>query len=203
MFPNRLELLLSKKNMSKADFLHEFNLGKNSFSDWKRRGNSPNGDILAKIADYFGVSTDYLLGKTNIPHNIGLFPLGNTKMVEVIGEVKAGYNGIAFEEHLGFEPADVENPAEYRFFKVKGDSMSPKIEHGDFALVKLQSDVDSGDIAVAVYDGEVGTVKKVIKTDNAIILQPLNPNYETKIYTGIELQQVHIVGRVMEIKRKF
>ena len=81
--------------------------------------------------------------------------------------------------------------------------MSPKIEHGDFALVKLQSDVDSGDIAVVVYDGEVGTVKKVIKTDNAIILQPLNPNYETKIYTGIELQQVHIVGRVMEIKRKF
>ena len=85
-----------------------------------KNGSEPSLEVLQKIAAYFNVSTDYLLGKTNIPHNIGLFPLGNTKMVEVIGEVKAGYNGIAFEEHLGFEPADVENPAEYRFFKVKG-----------------------------------------------------------------------------------
>ena len=46
--------------------------------------------------------------------------------------------------------------------RVKGDSMSPKIEDGDLIQVHKQSSVDSGDIAVVLLDGSEGLVKKVV-----------------------------------------
>ena len=41
------------------------NLGKNQIKYWENHGNIPNGTTLQKIADYFGVTVDYLLGKTD------------------------------------------------------------------------------------------------------------------------------------------
>lgn len=54
--------LLQQKGVSKNKMLTELKLGKNSFVNWENRGTIPGGDTLHKIAEYFGVSTDYLLG---------------------------------------------------------------------------------------------------------------------------------------------
>lgn len=62
---NVLELI-NKFGITKNKMLTDLNLSKNSFVDWTKRGTIPNGDTLAKIAEYFNVSTDYLLGKTDI-----------------------------------------------------------------------------------------------------------------------------------------
>ena len=64
MFISRIELLLAEKGIQKKTFLAELGLSKNSFVNWRDRGNVPSGATLQKIADYFGVSLDYLLGKT-------------------------------------------------------------------------------------------------------------------------------------------
>ena len=55
--------LLNKKGVSKNKMLTDLNLGKNSFVNWENRGTIPGGETLNKIADYFEVPTDYLLGK--------------------------------------------------------------------------------------------------------------------------------------------
>lgn len=55
--------LLSKKGVSKNKMLTDLELGKNSFVNWENRGTIPGGNTLNKIAEYFEVSTDYLLGK--------------------------------------------------------------------------------------------------------------------------------------------
>ena len=55
--------LLSKKGVSKNKMLTDLKLGKNSFVNWENRGTIPGGNTLNKIAEYFEVSTDYLLGK--------------------------------------------------------------------------------------------------------------------------------------------
>lgn len=59
--------LLNKKGVSKNKMLTDLDLGKNSFVNWENRGTIPGGGTLNKIADYFGVSTDYLLGKESSP----------------------------------------------------------------------------------------------------------------------------------------
>lgn len=63
-FIENLYFLLNKKGITKSKFLNELNLGKNSFINWESRDSLPNGNTLVAIADYFGVSLDYLVGRS-------------------------------------------------------------------------------------------------------------------------------------------
>ena len=63
-FVERTLELIKKNNITKNKMLTDLKLGKNSFVNWQERGTIPSGDVLQKIADYFNVSVDYLLGTT-------------------------------------------------------------------------------------------------------------------------------------------
>ena len=77
------------------------------------------------------------------------------------------------------------------------------IHEGDLLLIRQQNDVDSGDIAVVSINSDEATLKRIIKKENAIILQPENPSYETKIFVGEEMISVHIRGRLMKLEKRF
>ena len=81
--------------------------------------------------------------------------------------------------------------------------MEPEIKAGDLALIRQQADVESGQLAVVLVGEELGTIKKVIKKENTLVLQAFNPAYAPSIFAAEELEQVRIIGRVIEIKRKF
>ena len=81
--------------------------------------------------------------------------------------------------------------------------MEPRISSGDLALVHSQPDVESGDLAVVLVDGEEGTLKKVLKKEGAVILQPFNPAYKTQVFIGGEIDRLTIVGKVVETKTKW
>ena len=60
-----LNTLLDEKNISKNKLLTDLKLGKNSYVNWNNRNALPNGKSLIKMADYFDVSIDYLVGRTS------------------------------------------------------------------------------------------------------------------------------------------
>lgn len=62
LFLDNLMMLLKEKGISRNKMISDLNLSVSSFADWNRRGNIPSGEILKKIADYFNVSVDFLLG---------------------------------------------------------------------------------------------------------------------------------------------
>lgn len=62
MFYERVILLIEQAGITKNKMLLDLNLNKSSMLNWEKRGNTPDGDILLKIARYFNVSVDYLLG---------------------------------------------------------------------------------------------------------------------------------------------
>ena len=64
--------LIEKHGMQQKDLAKEINISPSVFSDWKKGRIKPSIDVLAKIADYFNVSTDYLLGKTDNPAPAGI-----------------------------------------------------------------------------------------------------------------------------------
>lgn len=103
---------------------------------------------------------------------------------------------------MGYESADVQNPDEYFYLIAEGDSMEPKIMAGDFVLIHRQDDVDSGDLAVVIVNGEEGTLKRIIKKPSLVILEPLNRNHPTRYFSGFEINSLHICGKAIEIKRK-
>ena len=65
-FVECLDGLLTESGISRNKMLTDLQIAKNSFNNWAKRGTIPSGDVIVKIADYFNVSTDYLLGRTDI-----------------------------------------------------------------------------------------------------------------------------------------
>ena len=67
---NFLEILYSEINragINRNKLLAALGMDKNAIFNWETRGTIPSGDVLSKLADYFGVSVDYLLGRASRP----------------------------------------------------------------------------------------------------------------------------------------
>lgn len=71
MFLSRVSALIESRGISKNKLLLETGINTNAFTNWGKRGTVPSGDVVVKIADYFHVSTDYLLGRTDDPSPVG------------------------------------------------------------------------------------------------------------------------------------
>ena len=124
--------------------------------------------------------------------------------IPVVGTVRAGFGALAFEEDYGVEYARVKDPASYFYLVVKGDSMEPRIQDGDLALVHKQDTLENGDLGVLVYGDEgEGTLKRYIQRGNCVVLQPFNPAYNELVIKGEDLNRLHIAGRVVETKAKW
>lgn len=63
LFPKRLRILREKRGMSQRTLAQLCGLSKNMISKFEKGEKAPSVQTLGQIADYFGVSTDYLLGR--------------------------------------------------------------------------------------------------------------------------------------------
>ena len=63
MFFNRFRELCDQKNISVYRACTDIGLNRSAVAKWKN-GGKPNGSTAAKLAEYFGVTTDYLLGQS-------------------------------------------------------------------------------------------------------------------------------------------
>jgi len=203
MFTARLKELRKAKNVSQTLLAEMLGVSQQAVGKWESGRSSPDPQTVADIASYFGVTADYLLGCSDMRHFPEYENNTNGAFLPVIGTVRAGYGALAFEDDYGTEIADVRRPEDYFYLMVRGDSMEPRIHSGDLALIRRQPDVNSGDLAVVLVDGEEGTLKKVIKKDGMLILQPYNPNYPAMIYSGEDLNYIQIVGKVVETKTRW
>lgn len=128
-------------------------------------------------------------------------------MIPILNEIVAGMPIDAYEDIIGYEEISksLANTGEFFALKVKGDSMLPKLESGDIVIVRRQSCVDSGDIAIVLV-GDEATVKKVQKSEAGITLIAYNPTvYEPHTYSNEEINQIpiKIMGKVVESKRSY
>ena len=197
MFGEKLRSLRKEHGMTQVDLANALDLDKSSIAKYESAGIIPSVDTLQKISALFSVSIDYLL---NAPFG----DINNVMNVEIIGTVVAGRDGIATYEFLGISQAiNINNKDEYKYLKVRGDSMAPQILEGDLALVRLQPDIDSGDLGVVIIGGEEGVIKKVQKTDNSISLISFNPMYDTRVFVGKDMEQLQIFGKVIKVERSY
>ena len=81
--------------------------------------------------------------------------------------------------------------------------MSPNIMDGDYVLVHIQPTAENGDVVVARWNGEEGTVKKYQRDENGVMLIPLNTQYPARFISNDQLDQFLIYGVVKESKRKW
>lgn len=203
---NRVKELRKQKHITQEELGKVLDIQKAAISKYENGRAEPSTEVLKKMSAYFGVSIDYLLG--NSPAKLSAQKLGRGVRIPVLGRVVAGIPIEAVEEILDYEEITPELAATGEFFalQVKGDSMLPKLEEGDVVIVKKQEDVETGDIAIVLVNGDEATIKQVKKVNGGIMLYGFNPDvYEPHFYSNQQIQElpVRILGKVIESRRSW
>ena len=102
-------------------------------------------------------------------------------------------------------PAEMAKDGEFFGLQIKGDSMEPRICEGDVVIVRKQDDAETGDLVVAMINGNEATCKRLMKYKDGIRLMPSNPTYEPLFFSNKEIEEkpVKIIGRVVENRQKY
>ena len=168
----------------------------------------PGTKTLTSIAETMGMDLPSLLELLSSQDDSNISQSTRQKRtIPVLGSVIAGIPIEAIEDIVDYEEIGediLKTGTEFFGLKVKGNSMCPMLLEGDTLIIKKQEDCENGNIAVVLINGDEATVKKVVKHENGIILQPINPAYDPISFTKKEINKlpVKILGIVVELRRK-
>lgn len=162
---------------------------------------------IQKIADILEVSPISLLGLEDnnpVESNATMLPDSNVRMIPVYESVSAGFGAHAENMIVDYMPLYIVSAAEAEntiVIKVQGDSMYPKIEDGDSIQVLRQDFAESGQVAVLLIDGEDAVVKQFFHDPDAktVTLHSFNPDYKDRVFEGIEITKLRILGVVRRV----
>lgn len=163
-----------------------------------------NDIIQSKVVEFANVldtTVAYLMGWDNpTPSRKGV-------VVNVLGRVAAGIPLEAIEDIIDTEEISEEMAKTGDFFglQINGDSMEPKFSKGDVVIVRKQDDAESGDIVIAMVNGDDATCKRLKKYQEGIALISTNPAYNPMYFSNKEIEEkpVRIIGKVVELRAKF
>jgi repressor LexA len=128
----------------------------------------------------------------------------NSLELPVMGRIAAGtpIEAISHSSHNVAVPgAMLSNSGNHYALEVKGDSMiDAGINDGDVVVIHEQQQANTGDIVVALIEGQEATLKKLRKKGGSVALEAANPLYETRVYRD---EQVKIQGRLVGLIRSY
>ena len=196
----RLENNLTLEEL--ANLLNKYDgidVSKGTISRWENGTREPKNTFVSAYAKEFNLDLNKLYDIDHVINNteniIGLSdPIA--KKIPILGTIACGEPIWAYENFDGYFVADTNIKADF-IVKAKGDSMvDAGINDGDLVFLKKTPTVDNGRIGAVLIDNEA-TLKKVIKTDNAVILQPCNTSYQPIVLT--ENEEVMILGEMVGV----
>jgi repressor LexA len=131
-------------------------------------------------------------------------PRSTAREVPILGRIAAGAPLLAEENREGalpLDPAWIGGRGDDVFgLRVRGESMiNAHIVEGDLVLVRRQDHAQSGDIVVALVDGEA-TVKRFGRDGRAVLLRPEHPTMAPLVIREGE-KDVRILGKVVGLVR--
>lgn len=159
---------------------------------------NPKRSLIEKLAKIFNVSPAYLLG-IDSPRTKGI-------RIPILGRVVAGVPLEAIEDIEGYEeitPA-MARKGEYFALRVRGKSMEPFIIEGDIVIVRKQAEVETGEIAIVLVNGDEATVKEIkIHEDGLMLIGKNVAVYSPHFYNRKQIEElpVQIIGKVVEVRR--
>lgn len=201
-FGSRLRALREGKGLKQEPLAKMLNLTQSTIAYYESDTKQPTYVTLKRLADFFGVTTDYLLGRSDEVRETNA-PYGKESIVwlPILGVIRAGQPLYAESNIIGHEPigADQVKGGEFFYLRVTGDSMfnpgaGKLINDGSLVLVRKQEDVDSGDVAVVMVGDDEATVKRVYKNNGQLVLQADNTSYAPIV---ISKGRVKIIGKVV------
>jgi transcriptional regulator with XRE-family HTH domain len=187
-FAERVKILRTEKSLSQKKLADNFNLDATTVAKWEL-GSFPNENTIKGLCEYFNVTTDYLLGLSDIK----VQSVKESRWAEVMVTKNEKPYKATRECFIDLPRDIVEKNNDHNYFitKVFDNSMLPFINKSDLLLFKKEEQVKSGDIVFVTVGNSEGMVKKYVEIDNDIELQSFNPYYPTQTYSK---EKVKIYG---------
>ncbi len=159
----------------------------------------------ARALEVVRLPDDYVSNSTPNKNNVSVFKSGNdgVKHIPLYGKIAAGtpIEAIAHEGEYIDAPLSMLGNGEYYALYVDGESMMDiGINDGDLAVIKRTENANTGDIVVALVDGEEVTLKTLEKKGATVNLRPENKSHKIQTY---EADRVKIQGILSSIIRQY
>lgn len=205
IFIKNLNKYLDSFQMNQADLANRLSVNKSVVSSWLSGSRYPRMNTMEKIANIFNIEKSDLIENKSQEESPTRHAKGTR--IPVLGRVAAGIPIEAIEDVDDWEeiPESMAKNGEYFALKIKGKSMEPRIMEGDVVIVKKQSCIDSGDVAIVLVNGNDATVKQVTKSENGITLIGWNPSvFPPQVYNNDQIKSlpIQILGKVIEVRGK-
>ncbi|OGS59027.1 MAG: hypothetical protein A2Y19_04495 [Firmicutes bacterium GWE2_51_13] len=197
-FKDNLRALRKQKGLSQQDLAAQFDYKSfTTIQKWEDGTSFPPSETLRRLADFFRVSMDQLMGETQ----------EDAVSVPILGIVRSGPLRLAEQEVIGQEWVDRSEArgGEHFYLEVTGNSMiGARIFPGDLVYVKRQNQIENGQIGVVLV-GDEATLKRVYFEGDRMILRAENETYAPMVFSKEEIDEkpVRILGRVLHNKIKF
>lgn len=126
----------------------------------------------------------------------GFLPLPTMRKIPRLGRIACGQPIMTEENFDGYDDIPESIHADFSLI-CSGDSMiNARIHDGDIVYIRLQEQVENGEIAAVYVDGET-TLKRVYLSPGKLVLQAENPKYAPLVYAGQELENIRIIGKAV------
>ena len=199
---NRLKILREEKQLLQEELGKIVGVSGRAIGNYENGNRDMSTEIQKKLANFFEVSIDYLVGNSNERNSILKDKLF---LIPIVGRVPAGEPLLAEETIEGYLPIDpimynLSSPDNLFFLRVVGESMNKVVSNGSFVLVRKQDYAETGDVVVALVNGDnEATLKRFKELDNSfVMLEPDStyPEYTPRI-VNLRDTEFKIIGKVI------
>lgn len=174
-----------------------------SVSEWEKGKYTPPAGTLSDIARIFNVNLESLMN-TDLTRPTNLIEVSPaTVRIPILGPIACGDPILAEQNFSGYryESPDGLPGGNTFYLEAQGKSMEPTIPDGSFVLIREQCEVEYGEIAAVLVNGDTeATLKKYTRQGDMVLLMPINSAYEPIIVT--EDNPARIIGKAVEVKYK-
>ena len=197
---DNLKSLIKSKGMTQTDLSDKSGIKYSTLSGYFNKASTPNAGAVQKIADTLGVMKSDIDPRyeSDIPKN--LFRPTGIKKIPVLGEIACGDPITADEniEEYRETVADMLPSGNLFYLKAKGESMAPTIPDGSYVLIREQPDVEDGEIAAVLVNGDTeATLKRIRRQQDVSMLLPDNSDFQPIILS--EDYPGRIIGKAMKV----
>lgn len=201
-FSIRLKKLLTEHELTQHQLSKILNVSESTVGKWILEKSLPRMGVIQKLSEYFNVPKSYFLERQDDPEK----SITKGVRIPILGRVVAGIPLEAITDIEGYEEITpkMASLGEYFALKIRGHSMEPQILDNDVVICKCQSDVESGDIAIILVNGDEATCKQIKKSPDGVTLIGFNPLvYPPHFYSNKEIEElpVNVIGKVVELRR--
>lgn len=211
-FSKRLYILRKEKNLSQVDLAEEIKVSASSISLWEAGKVIPEAEKILHLANFFNVSTDYLLGSSNFIKQKSIITQTSLLNIDKIVSIPV-FDKILVDENIVIDKNTVgtldlimscdKTENDYFAMKITDDHLFPSISEGDLLICKNADSAKDGDLVLVYIGNHTSVFGYYKKTPEGIIIsgpRSINqPLYFSK--ADLEEKNIRILAKAVELRR--